>query len=284
MRRPLGDLLAKHHRVILIDRPGHGWSTRERETDSTPQVHAAMIAEALEKLGTGPVIVVAHSLAGGLGARLALDHPDRVAGLVMLAPVTHPWRGGVGWYNRAITTPVIGRLLAHTITLPLGLLLADSAARTVFAPQPGPDHFVKDTATPLLLRPREFIANAWDLMTLKQAVMAQAPRYGEIRMPVTVIAGDVDKTVSTNIHARPFAAVVPNAKLIVLPGVGHMIQNAAPDLVISEVEKMMDQLAPGAERLDEETRAAVEEGLAQARRGEFVDNDEVAKADARRGL
>ena len=30
MRRPLGDLLARDHRVILIDRPGHGWSTRER--------------------------------------------------------------------------------------------------------------------------------------------------------------------------------------------------------------------------------------------------------------
>src|SRR6202000_815437 len=101
---------------------------------------------------------------------------------------------------------------------------------------PMPDDFVKATATPLLLRPREFIANAWDLVTLKQAVIEQAPRYGEIRMPVTVIAGDVDKTVSTNIHARPFAATVPNAKLIVLPGVGHMIQNAAPDLVVAEIE------------------------------------------------
>jgi pimeloyl-ACP methyl ester carboxylesterase len=28
MRRPLGELLAKNHRVIMIDRPGHGWSTR----------------------------------------------------------------------------------------------------------------------------------------------------------------------------------------------------------------------------------------------------------------
>src|SRR5215471_11365652 len=35
MRRPLGDLLAKDHRVILIDRPGHGWSTRARRKDST---------------------------------------------------------------------------------------------------------------------------------------------------------------------------------------------------------------------------------------------------------
>jgi pimeloyl-ACP methyl ester carboxylesterase len=54
-----------------------------------------------------------------------------------------------------------------------------------------------------------------------------------------VISGDVDKTVSTNIHSRPFAATVPNAKLIVLPGVGHMVQNAATDLVIREIEAII---------------------------------------------
>src|SRR6185437_304934 len=179
MRRPLGEMLARHHRVILIDRPGHGWSPRERETDSTPQVHAAMIAEALEKLALGRVIVVAHSLAGALGARLALDYLGRVAGLVLLAPVTHPWRGGVGWYNEAITTPALGPLLARTITLPLGLLLAHKSARHVFLPQAMPPGFVNDSATPLLLRPREFVANAHDLVSLKQAVTEQAPRYDE---------------------------------------------------------------------------------------------------------
>jgi pimeloyl-ACP methyl ester carboxylesterase len=246
MRLPLGDLLARKYHVILIDRPGHGWSTRERVTDSTPDVQARMIAEALEKLQLGPVILVVHSLAGALGARMALDHADRLAGLVMLAPVTHPWRGGVGWYNEAVTTPVIGPLLAYTVTLPLGVILAKPSARNVFLPQAMPDNFVSDTAALLLLRPREFVANAYDLVTLKAAVTAQAPRYGEIRMPVTVISGDVDKTVSTNIHSRPFTATVPHAKLIVLEGVGHMVQNAAPDLVAAEIEAMIAKVSSSA--------------------------------------
>jgi pimeloyl-ACP methyl ester carboxylesterase len=240
MRQPLGELLARNHRVILIDRPGHGWSVRAREEDSTPEIQGRMIAEALDKLGAGPVILVVHSWSGALGARMALDHPQRLAGLVMLAPVTHPWRGGVGWYNKAVTTPVVGRLLAYTITLPLGLALADSGARNVFLPQTMPQGYVKNTATALLLRPREFLANARDLVTLKTAVAAQAPRYGEISIPTTVISGDIDKTVSTSIHSRPFAAAVPNSKLIVLPGVGHMVQNAAPDLVVGEIEAMID--------------------------------------------
>jgi pimeloyl-ACP methyl ester carboxylesterase len=49
--------------------------------------------------------------------------------------------------------------------------------------------------------------------------------------------------VSTNIHSRPFAAAVPNAKLIVLPNVGHMVQNAVPELVISEIDAMIDEIA-----------------------------------------
>jgi pimeloyl-ACP methyl ester carboxylesterase len=164
--------------------------------------------------------------------------------LVLLAPVTHPWRGGVGWYNRVVTTPAIGPLLAHTITLPLGLLLTEPGVRNVFLPQAMPKDFVKSTATPLLLRPREFLANARDLVTLKQAVAEQAPRYGEIKLPVTIISGDVDRTVSTNIHSRPFAATVAGTRLIVLPGMGHMIQNAAPDLVVSEIEAMVERICP----------------------------------------
>jgi pimeloyl-ACP methyl ester carboxylesterase len=246
MRQPLGDLLAGKHRVILIDRPGHGWSTRARLDDSTPAIQGRMIDEALEKLGVGRVILVVHSWSGALGARMALDYPRRVAGLVMLAPVAYPWPGGVGWYNKVVTTPVIGPLLAYTITLPLGFFLTESGSRGVFLPQIMPQDFVSNTATPLLLRPREFLANARDLVTLKAAVAEQAPRYANIGAPMVVITGDVDKTVSTNIHSRPLVAVVPNAKLIVLPDVGHMVQNAAPDLVICEIEAMIGTIARSA--------------------------------------
>ena len=246
MRQPLGGRLAEKHRVILIDRPGHGWSPRTRKEDSTPDIQGRMIEEALAKLGIDRAIFVVHSWAGALGARMALDYPQRVAGLVMLAPVAYPWPGGVGQYNRIISTPVIGWLLAHTITLPLGYVLAEPGARGVFLPQMMPDGFIQRSATPLLLRPREFIANAHDLVALKEAVREQAPRYAEISAPVVVISGDgADKTVSTSIHSRPFAAIVPNAKLIVLPDVGHMVQHAAPELVVAEIEAMIARIAPG---------------------------------------
>lgn len=205
-----------------------------------------MIDELLRNLGIDRALFVVHSWSGALGTRMALDYPQRVAGLVLLAPVTHPWRGGVGRYNALIATPAIGPLFAHTITLPLGYFLAGAGARGVFLPQIMPDGFVKDSATPLLLRPREFIANACDLVTLKQAVAEQASRYREIAVPTVIIAGEADKTVSTGVHARRLAAAVPHARLIVRPDLGHMVQNAVPDLVKSEIEAMIVGLGPDA--------------------------------------
>ena len=242
MRQPVGEILAKTHRVVLLDRPGHGWSSRDDLENANPTIQGKQIDAVLEKLGVRGAILVVHSLAGALAPLMALDYPQRVAGAVMLAPVLYPWRGGVGWINDVATTPLIGPLFANTIVLPLGLLLTGAGARSVFSPQTMPEDFVKNTATLLLLRPREFRANAWDLVTLKAAVTEQSPRYPQIKVPMVAISGDVDTTVSLQIHSRPFAAVVPNAKLIVLPGVGHMVQNAAPDVVVREIDAMAKQI------------------------------------------
>jgi pimeloyl-ACP methyl ester carboxylesterase len=243
MRQPLGELLSARHRVILIDRPGHGFSTRDRLTDATPAIQAAMIDEALGKLGIARAIVVAHSWAGALGAALALDHPARLAGLVLLAPVTHPWNGGVSWYNSLAVTPVAGWLFTRLVALPAGRYFLEPGARTVFAPQPMPAGYVRDTAVALLTRPSEFTANAYDMVALKPAVVAQAPRYHEITTPVVVISGNVDRTVSIDIHSRRFVAAVPQARLIELQGIGHMPQNVAPGVVVDAIDEMISRVS-----------------------------------------
>lgn len=236
MRQPLGERLAKDHRVLLIDRPGHGWSTRDRTEDSTPAIQARMIDEALGKLGIDQAIMVGHSWAGAMVPTMALDHPRRVAAIMMLSPVAYPWPGGVGRYNRIASIPVIGQLLAYTVTLPLGLFMVDPGTRYVFAPQTMPDGYIDATAVRMVLRPQVFLNNARDLTTLKAEMVRQSPKYPSIRIPVTIVTGDADKTVSTDIHSRPFAAAVPQTKLVVLPNGGHMPQVYATDLIVAEIE------------------------------------------------
>jgi len=243
MRRPLGDLLAREHRVVLFDRPGHGWSTRGSLAGSTPEAQADMIAEALDKLAIPRAIIVGHSWGGALVTALAIRHPERVAGLVMLAPVTHPWTTGVAWYHNLAATPVLGPLFAYTLELPIAYLMLKPGARGVFAPQAMPDDYVDATALPLLVRPHEFLTNGYDMVTLKASIDALRPRYRDITVPTVIIHGDADRTVSIAIHARAFVREVNGSQLIELKGIGHMVQNAAPDVVIEAIRSILLQVS-----------------------------------------
>jgi pimeloyl-ACP methyl ester carboxylesterase len=240
MRVALGEHLAARYRVIMFDRPGHGWSDRPGgDAAAAPARQAELIAQALERLGVMRSFLVSMSWSGALATSYALAFPDRVAGLVLLAPVTHPWPGGIAWDYRVGSMPIVGPLFARTFVVPLAFPMLDRFVRAAFAPQTIPENYLEQAATALALRPSEFLANARDVSDLKANVIQQAPRYGAIRAPAVIIAGDRDATVSTDIHARALAAMLPHAKLIVLPEVGHVIQHAAAGLVIGEIDRLV---------------------------------------------
>src|SRR5947209_13686386 len=155
MRLALGEKLALSHRVILVDRPGHGWSSRPQSDDyASPARQAELIADALEQLGIRRAIVIGHSWGGAFATAFALAFPDRTAGLVLLSAVTHPWPANPGWYNKLVSAPFIGPLFLHTCVYPLGLLLVDRFSRKVFEPQIAPADYVRRAAIRMVLRPR----------------------------------------------------------------------------------------------------------------------------------
>jgi pimeloyl-ACP methyl ester carboxylesterase len=239
LRLALGDRLAVNRRVVLVDRPGHGWSDRPGgAADASPARQAALIAQALERIGLTRFVVLGHSLGGAIATALALAYPDRLAGLVLLAPVTHPWVGGLAWHNAILSTPVVGPLFARTLALPVGAVLLESGAASAFEPQPMPAAYLGRAAIALLLRPPQLIANAQDIAALKGFVTAQAPRYGEIAVPTVILTGTADTTVSPGIHARAMAAAVPNARLILLDGVGHMPHHTHAEEIVAAIGQL----------------------------------------------
>ena len=241
----LGDRLSKRHRVVAFDRPGHGWSERiNGPAAAAPARQAAIIQEALARLEVDRAVVVAHSWAGALLPNLALADPGRIVGAVYLAPVTHPWPGGgIGWYHHLATAPGLGWLMTRTIATPIGALVLDDVTRAVFAPQEPPADYLERARVPLALRPSAFRANSEDMTGLYAAVSAQQERYREIRVPTVIISGDADPIVRTDIHSRRLARDVPGARLVILPGVGHMPHHAAPDLVVAEIEALATRFA-----------------------------------------
>ena len=139
MRLALGEKLAATYRVILIDRPGHGWSSRPKTNDyASPARQAEVVASALEKLQVRRAILIGHSWGGAFATAFALSFPERTAGLVLLSAPTHPWPANPGWYNKLAVRPLIGELFLRTCVYPLGLLLANGSSRSVFKPQTVP--------------------------------------------------------------------------------------------------------------------------------------------------
>jgi pimeloyl-ACP methyl ester carboxylesterase len=239
LKLALGDRLAQTRRVVLIDRPGHGWSDRPGgKSDASPARQAALIAQALDGIGLERFVLVGHSLGGTVAAAFACAYPERVAGLVLLAAVTHPWRGWLDWHYNVGATPVIGAAFARAAALPIGEVLLEMGARKVFLPQAMPADYLARAGIRLLLRPAEFVANAQDVAALRAFVTTQVPHYRDLTMPTVVLTGDADTTVSPTLHSRAIAAMLPDARLVILRGIGHMPQHVATDDVIAAIDSV----------------------------------------------
>jgi pimeloyl-ACP methyl ester carboxylesterase len=89
-----------------------------------------------------------------------------------------------------------------------------------------------------LLRPSSFLANARDIADLKNNLTTQSARYSSLVIPIVIMAGSRDMIVPPRHHARIFADAVPHAKLVVLPGIGHMLHHVAAERVIAEIEEI----------------------------------------------
>jgi pimeloyl-ACP methyl ester carboxylesterase len=243
MRLDLGERLAARRRVILVDRPGLGWSKRRGRDGSSPQYQAAVLREVLDALGIDRAIIVGHSWGGAAAASFALDYPDRTAALVLLASPLYPLAHPTTTLYALFATPVLGWIYARTLALAIGLLFLGPALWSAFLPQFPPRDYLKRSAARLLLRPATFLANSRDMADLKRNLEPQPARYRGLSMPTLVMSGSSDFVVAPQLHAVPFASAVPHARLVMLPGIGHMLHHAATERVLAEIEGLAAMMA-----------------------------------------
>ena len=225
--------------VLMPDRPGHGYSGRPARSD-TLKVQADQMAGVLEQTlsGTQQAVVVGHSYGGAVALRLALDHPDLVKAVVLLAPVTHDWGGGgEAWYNTAAGVPVLG--LAFSQFAPIaGPSMAESGIKGVFEPQPAPEDYIETSGLELLFRPGEFRANAKDVNALMDELGAQQERYPSLDIPVVVFSGLGDTVIKPELHVGKLHHQVKDIRVIEYTDVGHMPHHARPDEIAAVIEEL----------------------------------------------
>ncbi|NTH78236.1 alpha/beta hydrolase [Agrobacterium rhizogenes] len=230
--------LAGRAEMLFVDRPGHGYSERGSPENALPSGQADAIARLMEKLGIAKAIIIGHSFGGAIAASFGVRHPDKTAGLLFLAPATHPWPGGIDWYYTLAAMPVLGWLFSHLLVIPMGLRRVESGTRNIFRPNERPTDYVEKTAPALVLRPKTFRNNAVDVVNLFAYVSALAPRYREIKAPTVIITGDSDDIVMEELHSRGLARDIPGAELVTIRNLGHKPDYVATDVAIAAMERL----------------------------------------------
>ncbi|SFP60119.1 alpha/beta fold hydrolase [Sphingomonas rubra] len=221
------DRLAADHRVILIDRPGSGYSVAGEAANVRAQ--AAQIARFAQTLGLERPLVVGHSLGGAVALALALDHPAAVGGLALIAPLTQPVDTVPGAFERlAIASPLARKAVAWTLATPAAMLAGQKGAEAAFAPEPVPADFATRGGGALVARPGNFQAAAADLVAANDDLPGMVARYGELRLPVAILYGREDRVLDPELHGRRLAEALPAAALTLIDG-GHMIPVTRPD-------------------------------------------------------
>src|SRR3954451_518099 len=233
----LVDGLSGHHRVVVFDRPGFGYSTRSRGRIWTPRAQAEVLEKALDQLGVEHAIVLGHSWGTMVAVSLALRFPSRVRALVLASGYYFPTARLDIPLLSFPAVPVLGDVMRYTVLPLLGRLLLPRIVRDLFEPAPVPERFDRLFPAEMALRPSQLRASAAETALMLPAVMELQACYRDLKVPVTIAAGTEDKRVDVGRQSRRLHDEIPQSRFIALPGLGHMLTHLAPDQVMRAVQR-----------------------------------------------
>lgn len=239
----VAERLAADYRVIVIDRPGCGHSTRAGVNEARLPEQARMIAEFLEAEGIDQPLIVGHSLGGAVSLALALDHADRIRGAALLAPlVAVQTEAPPVFEGLNIASPMMRRFVAETLAVPMSIRDGAKIVSAVFAPDQPPEDFRTRGGGLLSLRPDAFFAASTDLHAVPVDLPGQVTRYGAIDLPLGILYGEADAVLDARTHTDFLRAAQPELDVEFIAGAGHMLPVSHPDETEAFVRRMAERV------------------------------------------
>lgn len=237
--------LATDRQVVAFDRPAFGLTERPIPpypagiSPYSPEAQVELTVGLMDTLGIDRGVLIGNSAGGTIALRAALEHPERVAALVLVDPAVYEGGGAPGWVRPLLRLPQVRRLGPLFVRS-----IRERGGQLIETAWHDPSRI-----TPEVLEgyTRPLQAENWDRalweLTVASGESDLATRLGELNLPVLVITGDDDRIVPTEQSIR-LAGEIEGAELAVLPACGHVPQEECPAAWLEAVESFLAQLPP----------------------------------------
>jgi magnesium chelatase accessory protein len=232
--RALAPLLARRFSVTAVDLPGHGFTELPSPDRLSLPGMAGALNALLKVLDISPAIAVGHSAGAAILARMCLDHQIAPTVLVSLNGAFLPLRG----------------LPVHLLSPMTKILVSIPAMPRLFARLADSRSFVArlldDTGSKLepagiaqyrrLFRSPDHVAGSLGMMA-RWELRPFERELGRLEPHLALVVGDNDRTIPPSDAVR-VRALVPEAELLSLPGLGHLAHEEAPEKIAGLIEQI----------------------------------------------
>jgi magnesium chelatase accessory protein len=224
--RDLMPLLARRFTVIAPDLPGHGFTDAMPASSLSLPGMAHAVAELLGTLSVDPTIVVGHSAGAAILVRLCIDQMIAPKMLVSLNGALLPFEGFASHLfptvaKLLLANPFVPRVFAWSADRSALSRLIRGIGSTI--DEKGLDLYARLMSDPGHVASALGMMANWDLDTLTHDL-------NRLTTPLILVAARGDAAVSYSAAER-VKARVQNARVEILPGVGHLAHEERPDIV-----------------------------------------------------
>jgi pimeloyl-ACP methyl ester carboxylesterase len=228
-------LLAPRLRVAAVDLPGFGSSPPLPGGGFDLRVVCERLEAAVAELGLQWPAMLGHSLGGGVSARYAADRPGALRALVLIAPAGFIATGAVRSSWRRPRLHAIGRTVLRAV-IPL-IAPRRGLRERAFARVVG-DPAALDAALARELMQGAAEGRSTPAAGIEIVYAGLRDRIAELKLPALVIWGERDRVVSPR-FGEPLRDALPDGRLLVLPGAGHVPMCEQPESVAAAVLELL---------------------------------------------
>ncbi len=226
--------LSKSFRVIAVDLKGFGFSAKP-DGDYTRRAQAMLIAHLLDHLKIEKAWLCGNSMGGEVALNLALRHPERVAGLVLIDSGGVEVEGSGSLAPGYLLIPGVGRLLM-ALALTSDKLVREGLEKSFYDD-------TKVTAELVAVYHRPLKTRGGQLASLRaRTQFGQFPieaELGSVTAPALLIWGAEDELIPVA-AGRKMNALIKNSQLVVIEKCGHLPQEEMPGRVVAEITKFIE--------------------------------------------